>query len=42
MSYDLDEFLGERRSMWGRFVKLAAWTTAGVMATLALMAIFLT
>ena len=42
MSYDPDEHLDENRLMWERFLKLAAYTTGGVMATLALMAIFLT
>lgn len=42
MSYDPNEFLDERRTVWDRFVKLTAWTTAIILATLGLMAIFLT
>ena len=42
MSYDPNDYLEEHRTMWGRFVKLTAWTTAVVVATLGLMAIFLT
>lgn len=42
MSYDPDEHLEENRLTWVLFLKLAAYTTGGVMATLALMAIFLT
>lgn len=42
MSYDPNQQLEEHRLMWGRFVKLTAATTALVVVTLVLMAIFLT
>ncbi len=42
MAYDPNQYLEEHRQMWGRFVKLTAGTTAAVLVTLALMAVFLT
>lgn len=42
MSYDPNQQLEEHRLMWSRFVKLTAATTALIVVTLVLMAVFLT
>ncbi len=41
MSFDLDQYTEEHRQGWASFIKLTIYGTAGVIALLVLLALFL-